>query len=116
MLNVTILVLLLVGSGFADGRGFLHAARIWADGGPRGAEALNSALGFASGIGLYWAALYWARKVGVVSPIVQTLLWFGTAVIGVAVASGEFGSWPAADKVLAIALAVGLGILVARHA
>jgi hypothetical protein len=116
IIQALILTVLLIVSGLADGRGFFHASRLWNDGHLQGDELVRSALWFSWGICNYWISLYWARKLGIASPLVQTLLWFTATVVGVAVASRELGSWATVDKAVALGVAAGLGVLLVRHA
>jgi hypothetical protein len=45
---------------------------------------------------------------------IQTLLWFGITIIGVAVLRGRFFSWPSGDQVVAVGVMAGLAWLLAR--
>lgn len=115
-LSVSILLLLLGGSGWGDALGFIHAAKVWNDGSFSWAEVGRSAGWFAFGIAQYWLALYWARRLGIVSPGVQTLLWFTVTIVGVAVGTGDVGRWRLADQLLAAAIVVGMAVFAVRQA
>lgn len=112
--------LLLVGitlvSGLGDAQGFIHAARMWQDGRIVWRELLASALGFWVGIGSYWISVRYLVRAGVLSPEVQTLIWFGVTILGVAIVNGRFLGWRAIDQVVAAGVLSGLGWLVLRTA
>jgi hypothetical protein len=109
-------LLLLAGSGGGDALGFIHAARIWSGGSFALGELGRSAAWFAIGIVQYWLALYFARRLGIVSTGVQTLLWFTVTIVGVAIGTGELSHWRPTDQGLAAAIVVGMAILAFRHA
>jgi hypothetical protein len=113
-LRLLILVALTLVSGVGDAQGFIHAARMWKDGALVWRELLGSALGFAVGIGSYWIAVRYFVRAGVLAPEVQTLVWFGATMIGVAVVSGRFLGWRGIDQVVATGVLLGLGWLVLR--
>jgi hypothetical protein len=98
-------------SGWSDSQGFVHASRIWVDGGLEAASLGRSALGFCAGIGAYWLALRFLPRIGVIAPEVQTTLWFAVTIIGVAVTSGAFLNWRRIDQVVSAAVLCGVGWL-----
>lgn len=49
-----------------------------------------------------------------VSPEMQTLLWFTMTIIGVAIVSGQFVDWQRVDQAVAVAILIGLGWLLFR--
>lgn len=114
MLTLVIVLALCLISGIADSQGFMHASRVWQNDQLVWRELGWSALGFAVGIGNYWASLRFMKKLGVVSPEVQTVLWFAVTIIGVAFASGKFSKWPMPDQVIASLVVSGLGWLLIR--
>ncbi|MES1204434.1 MAG: hypothetical protein ABUS79_00730 [Pseudomonadota bacterium] len=101
-------------SGVADAQGFIHAARIWQDGKLVWSELGKSAIGFVAGIGMYWLSLRYMKALGVVTPEVQTLIWFGVTLVGVAIISGRAFKWPLLDQGVAVAVLVGIGWLIFR--
>lgn len=101
-------------SGIADAQGFLHAARIWNEGAISWGELGKSAIGFVIGIGMYWLSLRYMREVGVVAPEIQTLIWFGVTLVGVAVASGKVFRWPLREQGVALIVLLGIGWLLYR--
>ncbi|MBI2008681.1 hypothetical protein HYS82_03445 [Candidatus Amesbacteria bacterium] len=101
-------------SGLGDSYGFVHATRIWDNGKFNGQELMQSAAGFAFGIGLYWVSVKFLGELGIKSPTVQTLSWFGATVIGLSVLSGEFWRWSAMDKAVGLGVIAGLAWLMSR--
>ena len=112
------LLMLIVGvtliSGIGDSQGFVHAAKMWQDSKIVWVEFGKSALGFGVGISTYWLAVRYFNKLGVLSPETQTLIWFGTTILGVAVISGKFLRCQAIDQVIAVGVLLGLGWLLFR--
>jgi hypothetical protein len=114
VLRLLVLTVLTLASGLGDAQGFIHAARMWQDGRMVWRELLASAGGFAVGIGSYWIAVRYLVSAGVLSAEIQTLIWFGVTIVGVAVVNGRFLAWPAADQAVAAGVLAGLGWLVLR--
>jgi hypothetical protein len=112
------LVVLIVGltllSGFADSQGFLHAAKIWEGQKVIWSEVARSTIGFATGIILYWIVLRYLKAAQVAAPEVQTMIWFGVTIVGVAVVSGRFLQWRAMDQMVAAGVILGIGWLFVR--
>ncbi len=110
-------IVLIVGltllSGFADSQGFLHAAHIWEGKKAVWSELAKSALGFGGGIILYWIALKYLAA-HVTAPEMQTIIWFGVTIVGVAVASGKFAYWQRADQLVAVGVVLGISWLLVR--
>lgn len=107
-------VSLILAAGACDAAGFTYAAKIWQDNHPHWKILLLSASGFACGIALYWVTVRYLSEIGVVSPELQTLLWFGTTLVGVAMISGRFLSWHLLDQGVAILVLIGIGWLLVR--
>ena len=101
-------------SGFGDSQGFLHSAKVWDNGRFVWAEAARSGLGYAFGSVMYWFAVRYLQRFGVVSPEVQTIGWFVVTIIGIALFSGEFLRWQPVDKAVALAVLAGVGWLMVR--
>jgi hypothetical protein len=108
-----VLALCLV-SGVGDSFGFIHASRIWQNDRLVWTEFGWSAMGFALGIGMYWISLRFMGRLGIVSPDVQTIVWFAVTIVGVALMSGKFSKWPIPDQLVAAVVAVGLAWLLVR--
>jgi hypothetical protein len=110
-------ILLIIGltllSGFADSQGFLHAAHIWEGKKVIWSEVAKSAVGFGGGIILYWIVLkYLAAHVA--APEMQTIIWFGVTIVGVAVASGKFTHWGRMEQLVAVGVVLGISWLLVR--
>ena len=110
---VSIIIGLTLLSGFADAQGFLHAAKIWEGQNVLWPEVGKSALGFGGGITLYWLALKYLAT-HVTTPEMQTMLWFGVTIVGVAIASGKFAQWRLSEQVVACGVILGIGWLLIR--
>lgn len=102
---------LIVLSGLGDAQGFIHASKMWRDGHLLRRELALSALGFAFGIGCYWVAVRYLSEAGIVSAELQTLVWFGVTVAGVALLGGEIASWRRVEQLVALAVLLGIGWL-----
>ena len=113
LLKVLGIIGLTVLSGLADAQGFLHAARIWQGNTIVWSELGKSAIGFSSGIVSYWFALRFLAA-QVAAPEMQTMLWFGVTIVGVALASGKFGQWRATEQLVACGVVLGIGWLLMR--
>jgi hypothetical protein len=111
-------LLLIIGltlvSGMGDSQGFIHAAKMWRSGALTLSELGQSALGFSIGIGSYWLAAKYLTELGVLSPETQTLIWFGTTIVGVALINGKFLRWQTIDQMVAIIVLLGIGWLLFR--
>ena len=103
-------------SGAGDAIGFVHAGRVWTDGGFNGFEALKSCLGFQFGTVMYWFAVRHLTAYGVVAPEVQTLLWLAATIIGIAALSGNFIRWPWVDQAAGVGVVLGICWLMVRTA
>lgn len=113
--SIALILAMTLLSGIADARGFIHADRIWgADGHMRWAELGKSALGFIIGIALYWRCLKHVKQLGILSPEVQTIVWFSVTIIGVAVISGRAFRLPLVDQAVALVVLAGVGWLMFR--
>lgn len=98
-------------SGFGDAQGFIHASKVWQAGQFVWAEAAKSALSFQFGVFMFWLAIRYLKQFGVVLPEVQTLLWFGVTIVGVALLSGKVAQWQRIDQFVGIGVLAGIGWL-----
>jgi ABC-type transport system involved in multi-copper enzyme maturation permease subunit len=101
-------------SGVGDSLGFIYAAKMWRSGDPDLSELGKSALGFSVGIGSYWLAAKYLIEFGVLSPETQTLVWFGTTMVGTAFISGKFLQWQTIDQIVAAVVLLGIAWLLFR--
>jgi hypothetical protein len=113
-LLLTIIGITLI-SGIGDTRGFIHASKMWRGGDLVLSEFGKSALGFSVGIGSYWLGIKYLKEFGVLSPEIQTLIWFGITMIGVALVSGKFLRWRPIDQLIAVLVFLGIAWLLFRN-
>jgi hypothetical protein len=116
MTTVLLITLFTLLSGIGDALGFLYAGRVWTEQQFLWGNALKSALGFQFGVAMYWCAVRQLRAQGVIDTEVQTLLWFGATIIGIAILSGQFLRWHALDQGVGLAVLCGIGFLLIRTA
>jgi hypothetical protein len=113
--KVTLIALTLtVISALCDSQGFTHAARIWKNDRMQWQEVALTVSGFASGIAIYCYAIRYFLALGVVSAELQALIWFATAMVGVALFSGQFLRWQITEQGVAIFVLIGIGWLLVR--
>jgi hypothetical protein len=112
--SLLIIIGITLVSGLGDSRGFIHAAKMWRSGDLILSELGKSALGFSVGIGSYWIAAKYFTEFGVLSPETQTLIWFGTTIVGVAFISGNFLQWQTIDRIIAVVVLLGIAWLLFR--
>lgn len=114
-MNFLIAVGLTLLSGFSDALGFVHASRAWENDRLVVREAAWALVLFLGGIITYVVAIRYLDRLGVVSPELQTLLWFAVTVIGVALIQRTIVNWTQADRIMAVVAAVSVGWLVVRR-
>ncbi len=107
-ISILVIVVVTILSGYSDAQGVLHAAKIWHDGKLVTGELARSAFGFTIGISMYWVAVRYMEKVGIFAPEIQTVIWFGVMMIGVALASRAFWDWNTADQLVGIGVLAGI--------
>jgi hypothetical protein len=113
---VALLIALTLISGLADAQGFIHASNVWLNGKLIWAEVIQSALGFGIGIVAYWMCIRFLQDFSIISPEIQTVGWFTTTIIGVAMFSGKFLHWQIVDQMVGMAVLLGVVWLLARSA
>jgi hypothetical protein len=101
-------------SGLADARAFVHAARIWKEGPLQWAELGRSLLFFAIGITFFLITVRFLMTLGVRTATLQTMVWFLTTIVGVAMIGGDFQRWAWVDQAVAVVVAGGLVWLMTR--
>ncbi len=114
VISIGVVILLTIVSGLADAFGGLHAARVWRENTLDLRELGLSAIGFAIGIGVYYIAVRFMRQAGIVTPEIQTTLWFVVMIVGLALLNGAFLRWELVDQIVAIAVIAGVGWLSVR--
>jgi len=114
-LRLTLLITVLtVGSGIFDSLAFTYSSRMWQEGKLALGPASKAAVTFSIGIALYWCAIRYLGEAGVVLPEIQTLIWFGVTIIGVAIIGGRLGDWQLIDQILGANVILSLGWLITR--
>ncbi|MGE0682916.1 MAG: hypothetical protein AB7P69_18680 [Candidatus Binatia bacterium] len=114
-LKVALIALTLTAiSALCDSQGFTHAAAIWKDDRIQWKEVALAVSGFVLGIAIYCYTIRYFLALGVVSAELQALIWFATAMVGVALFSGQFLRWPATEQGVAIFVLIGIGWLLVR--
>jgi hypothetical protein len=115
MWNVVVAVGLTVSSGLCDAFGFVHASRVW----KHGHFALHNAVValslFLLGALTYIFVIKYLDRLGVTSTEIQTLGWFATTVVGIAVIERSIFGWTLTDKAMLILAAFSVGWLVVRQ-
>jgi hypothetical protein len=112
--TIALLIALTAMCGLGDSLGFIHSGRVWRAGEFQWPEALKAAAAFQFGEVMYWLVLRDLAKYGVACAESQTLFWFGTTIIGVALMSGQLMRWNAADQIVAVAVLIGIAWLLYR--
>ena len=108
---VAALIFLTALSAFFDARGFVYAAETWRDGSVVPKAVAYSMLNFLGGVALYIASIGLLQRLGVQSATMQTLFWFAMTIIGIAIMDGTIAGWSVAQKVVGVAVAVGISWL-----
>jgi hypothetical protein len=103
-------------TGYADSRGFVHAARVWDGGQVIWREVAMSGLGFLIGVVAYWIVVRFAGQLGVRSALLQTIGWFAVTVFAVALTDAGQHRWQMLDTATAAVVVSGLGVLLYRTA
>jgi len=111
---VAMVSLFTVITGYADSRGFIHAARVWADGEIVWREVALSGLGFLVGVVAYWIVVRYASQLGVQSALLQTMGWFAITILAVALTDAGQLRWQPLDFATAGVVVAGLGLLLYR--
>ncbi len=104
----------MIASGALDSLAFTSASKMWDGGRLVWTEAGKSATSFLLGMTMYWGAVRYLSKAGVVMPEVQTLLWFGVTMVGVAILGGRFFHWHLVEQLVAVNVLLSLGWLLVR--
>jgi hypothetical protein len=108
IINIALIVILTTISGYFDAQGAIAAANIWQNGQLVGSELLKSGASFAAGITAYWFSLRFMKAIGIVSPEVQTAIWFTVMIVGVALSSGAFFKWKFPEQIVAVIVISGI--------
>ena len=105
-----------VASGLLDSLAFTYAASMWRDGRLVASTAVKASACFVLGMTMYFGAVRFLAEAGVVLVEIQTLIWFGVTIVGVAALQGRFFQWPFLEQLIAVHVILGLGWLITRTA
>jgi hypothetical protein len=111
---MVLIVVLLLLCGAGDALGFVYAGRAWQDGRLVWLEAFKSALSFQFGVVMYLLTLRQLAQHFAISTEIQTLVWFGATIIGVAALSGQVLRWQPTEQLVAMAVLGGIVWLLYR--
>ena len=111
MLQITTLT---IASGVFDSLAFTYSSRIWQEGKLVMGPAVKAAGSFTIGIAMYWTAIRYLVQAGVVLPEIQTLIWFGVTIIGVAILGGRVPEWAVIDRIVGANVILSIGWLITR--
>ena len=103
-------------AGVLDAFAFSYAAGMWKDGRLVGSTAAKASACFVLGMAMYFGAVRFLGEAGVVLAEIQTLIWFGVTIVGVAVLHGRFFQWQLLEQLVAVNVILGLGWLISRTA
>ncbi len=116
-LRLTLLIAgFTIASGVFDALAFTYSARMWQGGSLVLGETAKAAGSFVVGIVMYWGAVRYLSEAGIVTAEMQSLLWFGVTILGVALLGGRFFHWQLLEQIAAVNVFVSLGWLVSRSA
>ncbi len=114
MSSLMLVVVLLLLCGAGDALGFVYAGKAWQSGRFVWSEGFKAAISFQFGMVMYLLTLRELAHHGVMSTEIQTMVWFGATIIGVAIVSGQLLRWQAIDQLVAIVVLAGIGWLACR--
>jgi hypothetical protein len=114
VLGVGALIVVTALSAFFDAKGFVYAAQAWRSGSLNAVLALYSLVYFIGGVTLYIASIGFQQSLGVQSAAVQSIFWFAMTVLGVALMDGSIVQWSIAERVVGVAVAVGIAWLLVK--
>ena len=106
----------IVASGFFDSLGLTYASNMWKEGRVIRIEAAKSGTSFLFGIAMYWVAVRYLGQAGIVTAELQTLIWLGATIVGVAILGGQFVHWQLLDQFIAVNVVASLVWLTSRAA
>jgi len=112
--NLIIIIIVTLIAAIGDSLGFVYAAQVWKAGKLIWKELAKSAIGFWIGNIGYWIAVRYLIERKVISPEIQTIIWFITTVIIIAILSGRFFKWQLLDQIVGIGVMLGVGWLIFR--
>ena len=112
--TILLILSLAILSGLGDSQGFVHSAKIWANGRIEWHELVRASVGYSFGILMYWLALKFLNEIAIVSAEVQALGWFVVTIVGVGLVSGSFFRWRVSEQTVSLGVLAGLAWLFVR--
>ncbi|MEV8379025.1 hypothetical protein AB0P21_40175 [Kribbella sp. NPDC056861] len=109
-----IIVLTLAGA-WADARGFTYAGQVWVDDRMAWPPLGAALVAYAAGLICYVAALRFLARVADVGVGLQAAGWYVATMVGLALITGDAGTWSWTDRLLALASITTLTALIARQ-
>lgn len=111
--GIALALVLTIGSGVFDARGFVYAARAWPGGRLDPAFAMASLAAFVLGVSMYIIAVRFMQGVGIVGVALQSAIWFVVTAIGIAAMDGTVMQWTRLQQATAVGVAIALTWLIA---
>ena len=111
--NLLIVILLTVGSGLLDARGFVFAARSWPGGQLDPRMGFLSLACFAGGLTAYILAVKFMQNAGIQGVALQSGIWFVITAVGIAAMDGSILNWSRSQQIVGVGVAVALCWLIA---
>jgi hypothetical protein len=108
------IVLLTVLSGLADAQSFVHAAQAFQATAISISDLRLTVIYFGVGLISYLFAVQGLMRIGMAAPELHMLFWFGVTIIGVALLSGKFSQWAGIDRLVGVAVVLGIAWLIFR--
>ncbi len=111
--GIALALVLTIGSGVFDARGFVYASRAWPGGRLDPAFAMASLAAFVLGVSMYIIAVRFMQGVGIVGVALQSAIWFVVTAIGIAAMDGTVMQWTRLQQATAVGVAIALTWLIA---
>jgi hypothetical protein len=112
-LSASLVLVLTLLSGVMDARGFLYAGRAWPHGQIDWIAVGMAMLAFFGGISLYIGSVRFMQAMGLNAIALQSGIWFFATMIGIAAMDGSVLAWSRIQQLVAVAVLIGLGWLIA---
>ncbi len=96
---------------WGEAEGYAHSSKVWSHGKFITGEAFNATLGYVIGTIMFWISIKFLQEMKIVTPEIQTIIWFTLTIVGLAFLSGKFFHWQLIDQVVALFVFMGIGWL-----